>query len=224
MKTRAIQAIFLASILTLVWGSATWAAERSRERSQQRVQKQTRRVEKGVRNNNNPRHANLGINTNQSRVKRTYDRRENRQRQRTQKGVRNGEITRNEYRRLNKEQRRFDRTYDRAASDGYLNRPERKRLNNLQDRASRHINRAMHNNATRYRHHWHYKWGQYAKRYHGDPDRHHYWRHRKHHPSPVVYKYYNPYPTQSYTTDGYQFSGSINEPGWTLVFSTAGGW
>jgi hypothetical protein len=204
MKTRAIQAIFLASILTLIWGSAAWAAERSRERSQQRVQKQTRRVEKGVRNNNNPRYTNPAINTNQSRVQRTYDSREKRQMQRIRKGVRNGEITRKEYRRLNREQRRFDRTYDRAASDGYLNRHERKRLHNMQDRASRHINRAMHNKATRYRHH--------------------YWHHRKRHPSPVVYNYYNPYPTESYSTDAYEFSGSIHEPGWTLAFSTAGSW
>ncbi len=147
MKTRVIQAILLASILTWVWGSAAWAGERSRERSQQRIQRQTRSVERGGR-----------------------------------------------------EQRRFDRSYDRAASDGYLNRHERKRLHNMQDRASRHIYRAMHNNATRYRHH------------------------RKGHPHPVAYTYHNPYPTQSYYTDGYAFSGSINEPGWTLGFSTAGHW
>ncbi len=188
MKTRVIQAILLASILTWVWGSAAWAGERSRERSQQRIQRQTRSVERG------------GMNTNQGRVERTYDRRENRQMQRIRNGVRNGEITRNEYGRLQKEQRRFDRSYDRAASDGYLNRHERKRLHNMQDRASRHIYRAMHDNATRYRHH------------------------RKGHPHPVAYTYHNPYPTQSYCTDGYAFSGSINEPGWTLGFSTAGHW
>lgn len=165
MKTRVFPAILLASILTLVWGSAAWAGERSRERSQQRIQEQRRRVERGVHNNNNPRYVNLGMNTNQSGVQRIYDRRENRQMQRLRKGVRNGEITLNEYRRLYRERRRFDRTYDRATSDGYLNRHERKRLHNMQDRTSRHIYRAMHNNVTRYRHHSHYKWGRHVAKY-----------------------------------------------------------
>ncbi len=159
MKTRLIQAILLASILTWVWGSAAWAGDRSRERSQQRIQRQTRSLERG------------GMNTNQGRIQRTYDRREDRQMQRIRNGVRNGEITRNEYRR-----------------------------------------------------HGHYKWGRHATRYHGHLKRHHYWHHHKGHSHPVAYTYHNPYPTQSYYTNGYAFSGSINEPGWTLGFSTGGHW
>jgi hypothetical protein len=195
MKTKVIQLILLASIPTLVWGSAAWAGERSRERSQQRIQEQTRRVERGVRNNNNQRYANLSMNTNQSRVQRKYDRRENRQVQRIRKGGRNGEMTRNEYRRLHKEQRRFDRAYGRPAFDGDLKR-----------------------------HHSHYKWGRHVTRYHGHPKRHHYWNHRKRHPRPVVYTYHGRYLTQSYPRVGYELSGSINEPGWTLALSTGGNW
>ncbi len=212
MKTKVIQAILLASILTWVWGSAAWAADRSRERDQQRMQRQTRSVDRG------------GINRNQSRVQRAYEGRENRQMQRIRNGVRSGDITRNEYRRLHKEQRRFDRSYDRAASDGYMNRHERKRLHNMQDRASRHIYRAKHNNVNRYRHHGHYNWGRYAKRYDGHLERHHYWHFRKRHPRPVVYSYHGPYPAQSYPRVGYALSGSINGPGRTLAFSTGGYW
>ena len=49
MRTRVIQAILLASILTWVWGSVAWAGERSRDRSQQRIHRQTRSVERGGR-------------------------------------------------------------------------------------------------------------------------------------------------------------------------------
>ena len=189
MKTKAIQAIFLASILTLVWGSATWAAERSRERSsersQQRVQKQTRRVDKAVRKDVSPRRANRGINTNQRGIQRTYDRRENKQTRRIRKGTRNGEITPRENRRLNKEQRRIDRSY--------------------------------------------YK-GRYGKRFERDSNRHPYWKNRgRHHQRPGVHnhykhQYYEPYQSEAYSDDAYQFSGGFDGPGWEFAFSTEGSW
>ena len=132
MKTKPIQAIFLASILTLVWCSAAWAGEQPRKGTNKSGYKQTERVNKRTSN-----------------VKR------NKQANRISKGVRNGDITRTEYRHLDKEQRRIDRTYRRAVSDGNLSRYERQRLHKMQDRAGRHIYRARHNHATpkRYRYH-----------------------------------------------------------------------
>jgi hypothetical protein len=132
MKTKPIQAIFLASILALVWCSAAWAGERPRKGTNKRGYKQTERVNKRTSN-----------------VKR------NKQANRISKGVRKGNITRKEYRRLNKEQRRIDGAYRRAVSDGHLSRYERQRLNKMWDRAGRNIYRARHNHATpkRYRYH-----------------------------------------------------------------------
>jgi hypothetical protein len=165
-----------------------------------------------------------------------------RQAQRVQRGFRNGDITRKEFRHLNKEQRRIGRAYDRSRSDGRLNRQERHRLNKMQDRASRHIYRDKHNRATRYGHHSPYKggrkYGRYdrrpfrhhsrhnPRRYHHRPFRHHS-RHsprRYHYRQPIVHHYYEPYPTETYSTDNYQFSASISEPGWNLDVSTGGSW
>lgn len=169
MKAKMIRAILLASILTLVWGSAAWAGQRSRERSQQRIQQQTRRVDRGGRKNNNQRYASLGMNTNQSRAQGMRNRRENRQMQRIRNGVHKVANARNGYR------RRLDRIYDRAASDSR-------------------------------------------------PNRYYYWHHPKRHPRPVAYTYHDLYPTQGYPRVRYKLSGSINEPGWTLLFSTGRNW
>jgi len=131
MKTKPIQAIFLASILVLVWCSAVWAGERPRKGTNKREYKQTERSNKSTNN-----------------VRR------NKQASRISKGVRNGDITRKEYRDLDKEQRRIDHTYRRAVSDGHLSRDERQRLQTMRDRAGRHIYRARNNQAApkRYRH------------------------------------------------------------------------
>jgi hypothetical protein len=132
MKTKPIQAIFLASILALVWCSAVWGGERPRKGTNKKEYKQTERSNKS-----------------------TYNVRRNKQASRISKGVRKGDITRKESRRLDKEQRRIDRTYRRAVSDGHLSRLERQRLHKMRDRAGRHIYRARNNHAApkRYRHH-----------------------------------------------------------------------
>ena len=215
MKRKMIQVVLLGSVLALIWSSGSWARERSQERPRQKIDRQTQRMD--------------------------------RQAQRVERGFRNGDITRKEYRHLNREQRRIGRAYDRSRSDGRLNRQERHRLNKMQDRASRHIHRDRHNKATRYRHHPPYKGGhkygrydrkqfrrQYwhkPRRYYHGPFRRHYWNKPRwyHHRRPVVqnyyeHHYYDPYPSETYSADSYQFSASISEPGWNLALSTGGSW
>lgn len=199
MKTKMIQAVLLGSMLALMWSPGAWARERSQERPRQRMDKQTQRME--------------------------------RQAQRVERGFHNGDITRKEYRHLNREQRRIGRAYNRSRSDGHLNRQERHRLNKMQDRASRHIYRNKQNRASRYRHHPSYKGGHKYGRYDRRPFRRHYWQKPGwyHHRRPVVQKYYEhhyyePYPTETYSEDSYQFSASVSEPGWSLALSTEGSW
>ena len=70
MKAKMMTAMFLTSMLTLMWSSATWAADRFNTRNN----RQTRRIHQGIRSGKITRPEARYLKKEQRRIDRTYDR------------------------------------------------------------------------------------------------------------------------------------------------------